>query len=115
MICGPLEYIIVQIEYCLGRPTNFRLRPDNTQAGLTRGEIALGVCSMYEHVFRVERETQPEPYWTKALGWEAGGGARGVVGLNRPATMGKVSTLRRWSQVESLISSGMLCSMHLDA
>lgn len=83
---GP-EYIIVQLTYCLGRPTSFRYRPDNPSLGYTRGELAKGISTMYQTVYRVEEETMPE----KQTHEDSGG--RAFVFANRSRTTGKVSSV----------------------
>ncbi|KAK4699197.1 hypothetical protein P7C70_g7067, partial [Phenoliferia sp. Uapishka_3] len=79
LIPGPLDHILIHIQYCLGNPTKFKLRPDSHSLGLTREEIIRGVVFMYTHVFKVEEETMPEK-----SAWENSGRS-----ANRGATSGK--------------------------
>lgn len=83
MILGPVDFdhSIVNITYCLSKPTSFRLRPDNKEAGFTRGELALSISKVYQKIYRVEQETMPEMSARRA----------GAFIMNRGLTHGKVS------------------------
>ncbi|KAI5480819.1 hypothetical protein MNV49_007229 [Pseudohyphozyma bogoriensis] len=81
LIPGPIDFILVHIEYCLRKPTKFKLRPDDENVGFTREEIVKGVVEMYTRVYKVEDETKTVSPSLHRVG--------NVISLNRPATDGK--------------------------
>ncbi|KAL8283784.1 hypothetical protein RQP46_005216 [Phenoliferia psychrophenolica] len=84
LIPGPIDHILIHIEYCLGKPTKFKLRPDDRALGLTREEIIKGAVAMYTQVYKTEEETMPE----KSV-WENSRRGGAFISANRPPTNGK--------------------------
>lgn len=84
LIPGPISFIMVHLEYCLGRPATFKLRPDDPQGGFTRAELAQSICTMYQRVYKVEHET---------AGISDVAPRMGAIMINRGQTFGKVRPL----------------------